>query len=78
MSNWIKCSERMPPFSQMVVAFASDSVCVGWLDCIDKDGDWWFQSAVVQPRMQAVRDDRAYYGLRGVTHWQPLPEPPND
>ena len=62
MSEWIKCSERMPEKLDDVLVSDGDNVEVMWRDC---DGFWdcW------APRNSNIDID-------DVTHWMPLPEPP--
>lgn len=67
MGEWIKCSERMPENTQMLLAFSQDEIVAAY----------W--SWVVNPI-----DYKKYRGftylsgiiLDDVTHWMPLPEPP--
>ena len=63
MSKWIKCSERMP--DKFVDVLVTDGIYVEvmWLDC-DWYWDSWIESWVVEV-------DR-----KNITHWMPLPEPP--
>lgn len=65
MANWIKCSEQMPDDFVDVLVTDGVHVEVMWLDC---DGYWdsWLES-------RAVMVDQ-----EDVTHWQPLPEPPQE
>lgn len=65
MQNWIKCSERMPDDFVDVLVTDGVHVEVMWLDC-DEYWDSW-----LEPR--AVTVDR-----EDITHWQPLPEPPQE
>ena len=65
MQNWIKCSERMPDDFVDVLVTDGVHVEVMWLDC-DEYWDNW-----LEPR--AVTVDR-----EDITHWQPLPEPPQE
>lgn len=62
MSKWIKCSERMPGDFEDVLVTDGGNVEVMWWDC---DGFWdcW------APRYSNISSD-------DVTHWMPLPEPP--
>lgn len=69
MQNWIKCSERMPEKDVAVLCFPmGDEVThASW------DGKYWHQ-------------DNSWCGVCyiddvitvEVTHWQPLPEPPQE
>lgn len=63
MSEWIKCSERMPNDFEDVLVSDGGNVEVMWRDC---DGFWdcW------APRNSNIDID-------DVTHWMPLPEPPS-
>jgi hypothetical protein len=64
MQNWIKCSERMPEQGLRVVVHNGKDVQVCFRDW-DGLREFWEEinySSVIQ----------------GITHWQPLPEPPNE
>lgn len=63
--NWIKCSERMPKHKQRVIIASESGVAPGYYD----DG-----------RYLKKQVGKWYSGNRilgeGVTHWMPLPQPP--
>ena len=68
MADWIKCSERMPTEDGCVIGYGA-----GW----EKPGEFYFDM---------VDETFSYYNFCGehsftsedVTHWQPLPEPPQE
>ena len=76
MSEWIKCSERMPEDGDIVI-------CVGFVFNKPENGQW------VQP---CIPEDGTFYAIcsdsdgefcadfdiemHPPTHWMPLPEPP--
>lgn len=62
MSAWISVKERLPDERSEVLCFNGYSITVAW-----------YASSV--ERWYADRGD---YRLEDVTHWQPLPEPPED
>ena len=68
--GWISCSERMPNDKQYVWCWGKS---YGWTECDTFEGyydcsrnKWW-----------AVTDDGEEPALK-VTHWMPLPEPPQE
>jgi hypothetical protein len=76
MSEWIKCSETMPPIYKQVLAYgpgkgelvggAKIEICV-W------DGDTWWNEGGTELSM-----DRTETGWRDPnwSHWMPLPDAP--
>lgn len=65
MSQWIKCSERMPDDFMDVLITDGIYVEVMWLDC---EGYW--DSWVDGGYRTVCPDD--------ITHWMPLPKPPQE
>ncbi|WP_419721181.1 DUF551 domain-containing protein [Pectobacterium aroidearum] len=66
--GWIKCSERMPDICQPVIFFPEwDEATRGYWD-----GEAWYQdtSWCFSYEENSVPEK--------VTHWMPLPEPPQD
>lgn len=61
MSKWIECSERMPEYFCDVLITDGEHVEVKWWD-----GDEW--DCWAERNSDICSDD--------VTHWMPLPEPP--
>jgi Lar family restriction alleviation protein len=65
-SGWIKVSERLPEVGEVVLLFTDlGGMDTGYRDdvCFLNPGGWYWD-----------QEDNAI----GVTHWMPLPEPPND
>lgn len=74
--KWISVSERLPmgasgnDYCEDVIAYLKDNgegeaqVCTGWLN-----GDKWHLVACGE-------DHHTEWELGAVTHWMPLPEPP--
>lgn len=64
--NWIKCSDKMPDHDEVLAVVVFDSgrrmTCAAYW--VDYQNCWnW---------------DGERIPVEHVTHWQPLPEPPND
>lgn len=81
MSNWIKCSKRLPDFkeggeifleSEPVLIFTDNKEIykarlVELLYRIPPKKEWWIDQQ---------SDDAEPLKMEKITHWQPLPEPP--
>ncbi len=68
--GWISCSERMPDDKQYVWCWGKS---YGWTECNTFEGyyDW------SRNKWWAVTDDGEEPASK-VTHWMPLPEPPQE
>ncbi|WP_250113608.1 DUF551 domain-containing protein, partial [Escherichia coli] len=68
--GWISCSERMPNDKQYVWCWGKS---YGWTECNTFEGyyDW------SRNKWWAVTDDGEEPASK-VTHWMPLPEPPQE
>lgn len=67
--EWIKCSERMPEDTQMVLAFSQGEIVAAY---------WNYVMCPIE-----YKKYRAFTYLSGslldhVSHWMPLPEPPSE
>lgn len=70
MSEWIKCSERMPEIGRRVLIvqhgkYVSSATLYQWEAAKTEKGR--------KPRFEDFRGI-----VSDVTHWQPLPSPPED
>lgn len=72
MGEWIKCSDRLPPVGLRVMGFEPHAepefVVVKLLDLPE-----WKGFSYADECLAEVCPSGAL-----ITHWQPLPEPPND
>ena len=79
MSEWIKCSDRMPEHGVSVLVYAlgdtkKKNYTTATLCSIQRDfreeespfDDHWFQTIAISRE------------LLGITHWKPLPAPPSE
>ncbi len=64
MSEWIKCSDRMPEFAERVLVYAKDGVHGG----NEIDIEYLFY--------EGVWKDQGLFCT--ITHWMSLPQPPKD
>jgi hypothetical protein len=73
MSDWIKCSERMPEPGWFVLGYIpSDNVILMVL--LDDMG------AIPDgpPVWDVSFNNDTHFRLEAVTHWMPIPDPPTD
>lgn len=68
MANWIKCSERMPDKHRPVIVFGAHPCDVVQNNIYYWDGSVWSD----------CRDDYEAVNRNNITHWMPLPEPPQE
>lgn len=68
MSEWIKCSERMPPQGEMVICYSSYYQQVQNMTLRLSNERWWSD---IDGDWQGLHKDV-------ISHWMPLPEPPNE
>ena len=64
MTEWVKCSERLPDHNQECIVAKGRGMAIGICDISN-------ESYVF------VTQDRKHQ-LFGITHWMPAPEAPND
>lgn len=69
MSKWISVDERLPEVAPVLMCF--DEAFMGTFVPVMESGYYDEESA----KWRFWTFDREVVG-RGVTHWQPLPEPP--
>lgn len=72
MTEWIKCSERLPEGSHAVLIYSKE---------IGITGSYLHQTAGCLPSYWVLTDDDEYIRiiqLYKITHWAELPEPPSE
>jgi hypothetical protein len=62
--NWIKCSERMPDEGVSVLVWQDYPPCC-WTAHMEDDGEY-----------QTWHEEGDGYQLGHITHWMPIPDPP--
>jgi len=62
MSEWISVKDKLPKPSTEVLIFIYDILALGYME---SDGEWWNDA-----------DEKEH--SESVTHWMPLPEPPEE
>lgn len=65
MSGWIKCSEQMPEETDDIIVACSDGIVMSGISYSRRKG--FYIAALGYDSDEPVTD---------VTHWMPLPEPP--
>jgi len=66
MSEWIKCSERLPgdkDYANNLVLYENMLMCI--VAYYDDNRDSWYSTETAT-------------NVENVTHWMPLPSPPED
>lgn len=69
MSQWVKCSERMPEIGQIVLGWNGYTV----RRCVYTRNKYAKTQKRREPRFEISTGASEWYG---VTHWMPLPDPP--
>ena len=67
MIQWIKCSERMPEETGDIIVACSDGIVMSGISYSRRKG--FYIEALKYDSDEPVTD---------VTHWMPLPEPPQE
>ncbi|EEX2799571.1 DUF551 domain-containing protein [Escherichia coli] len=67
--GWISCSDRMPEDTKMLLAFSQGKVVAAYWNCVVNPIDYKKYRAFTY---------LSGYILDDVTHWMPLPEPPQE
>lgn len=74
--EWIKCSDRVPNKKQRVLVFIDfDSVKVS---ALIKDAEYTGATFRIGVNTVPPKRGKGDIGEPKVTHWMPLPEPPNE
>lgn len=68
MADWIKCSERMPDINTDVMV--TDGRGVGMAACR--------RNSLGDKHFPVIHSGNDWMTLDTPTHWQPLPEPPQE
>lgn len=82
MSNWISVNDRLPDEDGEYLVFfngePSEMCVLNFATVLSNADEAWF--AFENRNYSGWYDwdwaEREYYEVDGVTHWQPLPEPP--
>lgn len=78
MTQWIKCSERLPDNCRQVLVTASGLI---GLTFWDKDSQCWLSNNDITDYID-LYGPKFEYNIEckseQITHWAELPEPPND
>ncbi len=79
MSEWIKCSDRLPPVRQQILAYGpgrGEYVNGVKMDICIWDGDQWWDEGGTEQTLEGYGGG----GWKDVswTHWMPIPKPPHE
>ena len=67
--GWISCSDRMPEDTKMLLAFSQGKIVAAYWN--------WVVNPIDYKKYRAFTYLSGYI-LDDVTHWMPLPEPPQE
>ncbi|EBY0984824.1 DUF551 domain-containing protein [Salmonella enterica subsp. enterica serovar Bovismorbificans] len=67
--EWIKCSERIPKDTQMVLAFSKGEIVAAY---------WNYVMCPIEYKKYRAFTYLSGSLLENVSHWMPLPEPPSE
>lgn len=74
MSDWIKCSDRLPDlFDDSVIAYFSNNGSIETVHILDSFKD--ITNGIDEKGNQLYTK---WYITQTITHWMPLPLPPKD
>jgi len=73
-NKWISVKDRLPDWRGNVLVFTQHGVSIGWRDFCDPP-NW---TLLYDPHTHLERTlDEAILNQSRITHWMPLPEPPD-
>lgn len=74
VSEWIKCSERMPDESELVDCWSDQRIP----DCKIQGGEWhyWTEYGDYEYNPHFEPHKNIEVDAAPITHWMPIPEPP--
>ncbi|WP_205954195.1 DUF551 domain-containing protein [Pantoea stewartii] len=78
MSEWIKCSEKIPQHEDFVLACSGRGIPLVLQFFVNhraEETSIWFQQTLIPEEMNP---DGARFSLEDFPLWQPLPSPPED
>ncbi len=64
MTEWIKCSERLPDKGTDVLCLSNGKIFHSWWDDVSSSCDWY--------------DIKNTWIIEDVTHWMPIPPLPSE
>lgn len=75
MGEWISVKDRLPElFKDVLTCDVDGKIIINWLDELEVDGK------ITINWLDELEEDICYFAYAGktVTHWMPLPEPPEE
>lgn len=81
MNEWISVKDKLPPLGNQVLLFVQSETCSIDYDTNEEIGDTYIEKEMaigyIEDGVLWINYDQdGFYSASDVTHWMPLPSPP--